>query len=62
MSHCGIQRPRQRKQVKIWLLMLTERLALNMLGRGQCRRRVLARIERALGRLHPESRRSDGRN
>jgi hypothetical protein len=43
-----------RERVNRWLLVEIERLALSVLPRGRVRKRVLARVNRALARLHLE--------
>jgi hypothetical protein len=41
-----------RERVNRWLLVEIERLALSVLPRGRVRKWVLARVDRALARMH----------
>jgi hypothetical protein len=54
MSHSATRSSRLRERVAVWLLVEIERLALSVLPRGRLRKRVLARVNRALARMHLE--------
>ena len=54
MSHGATPPALPRTRAAIWLLVLVERCALAVLRRGPLRKRVLARVDRALQRIHAE--------
>jgi len=54
MSHGATPPALPRTRATIWLLVLVERCALAVLRRGPLRKRVLARVDRALQRIHAE--------
>jgi hypothetical protein len=53
--HRGMLNTEPHPRVEIWLLVLVERFTLAVLRRGRCKRRMLARVNRALERLHLET-------
>jgi hypothetical protein len=55
MSHSATRSPQLRERVAIWLLVMIERIALSALPRGPVRKRVLARVDHALARMHLEN-------
>ena len=61
MSHSATRSPQLRERVVLWLLVMIERIALSALPRGPVRKRVLARVQRALARMHLENCGQDGR-
>jgi hypothetical protein len=54
MSHGAPPPAPARTRAAIWLLVLAERCALAVLRRGALRKRVLARVDRALHQIHVE--------
>jgi hypothetical protein len=54
MSHSAARSLRLRERVAIWLLVEIERIALSVLPRGPVRKRLLARVNRALAQMHLE--------
>lgn len=52
MSHSATRSVHLRERATIWLLVEIERIALSALPRGRLRKRVLARVNRALARTH----------
>jgi len=57
MSH----RKTSRTEFAIWLLVMSERIALSTLPRGLFRKRVLARVDSILARMHREKCGNGGR-
>jgi hypothetical protein len=55
------RRTTSRTDLAIWLLVMSERLALSTMPRGPFRKRVLARIDSTLARMHREKRGNCGR-
>jgi hypothetical protein len=62
VSHSAARCSRWRERIAIWLLVEIERISLSVLPRGPVRKRVLARVNRALARLHLDICGSDGPN
>jgi hypothetical protein len=54
MSRSAARSSRLRERITLWLLIEIERVALSVLPRGRLRKRVLARVDRALTRMHLE--------
>lgn len=54
MNHSAARSSRLRERVTLWLLVEIERIALSVLPRGPVRKRLLARVNRALAQMHPE--------
>jgi hypothetical protein len=54
MSHFPTRPFRVRERVILWLLVEIERMALSALPRGRVRKRVLARVDKAIVRMHLE--------
>jgi hypothetical protein len=54
MNHSAARSSRLRERVTIWLLLMSERIALSTLRRGPFRKRVLARVDSTLSRMHRE--------
>jgi hypothetical protein len=54
MSHSASRSLHQRERIAIWLLVKIERISLSALPRGPVRKQVLARVNRALARMHLE--------
>jgi hypothetical protein len=52
MSHAPA--PRLRERIFLWLLVSIERLALSVLPRGRLRKRTLAQVDQAIGRMRLE--------
>jgi hypothetical protein len=61
MSHSATRSPQLHERVALWLLVMIERIAVSALPRGPVRKRVLARVDRALARMHLENCGKDGR-
>jgi hypothetical protein len=54
MSHRATRSMRYRERVSLWLIDLIERVARAVLRCGPFRKLVLARVNRALERIHVE--------
>jgi hypothetical protein len=54
MSHSASRSLQHRERIAIWLLVKIEQISLSALPRGPVRKRVLARVNRALARMHLE--------
>jgi hypothetical protein len=60
MTRSAASFSRLRERVSLWLLVEIERIALSVLPRGPVRKRVLARVNRALAQMQ-QHRSSDKR-
>jgi hypothetical protein len=62
MSHGATRSMWFRERVALWLFAVVERMAFAVLRRGMLRKRVLARIDRAIVQIHRNLCGNGGRN